>query len=106
MALPSAQVSERPLHCCRLAELSGQIRCGRPRRQHRPVLLFHHRIDRERDTRVRQIDDCGDVLLIDPTPRNGGTDVGLVLMIGKHDLGLETPGLLGEILRSHLGSDE
>src|ERR1043166_9688417 len=74
---------ERPLHRGRLAELSGQVRSRRARRQHGPVLLLHHRVDRQRHTGIRQVDDGHDVLLVDPAPRNRRTDVGLVLVIGE-----------------------
>src|SRR5439155_905304 len=54
----------------------------------------------------RHVDDHVDLVDVDPLPRDAGADVGFVLMVGAHDLDLES--LLGhaEILDRHPRGDD
>ena len=42
-----------------------------------------------------------DIFLLDPSPRDGRADIGLVLVIGRDDLHLEIRVLLHEIFGGH-----
>ena len=69
------------------------------------VLVARDLVDRERHRGGRHVDDDVDAVLVIPLARDGGADVGLVLVVGRDDLDLQA--LVGrlEILDRHARGD-
>ena len=84
------------------AGLAGEIRRSRARQQHGLVVGFGDLQHREPDRRIDQIGDDIDLLEIEPAPRNRGTYIRLVLVIGENDLNRHAVDLVAKLLRRHL----
>ena len=89
-----------------LAGVAGQARGRGP---HHDVDLLHlprQIVDRERDRGRRQLGDHVDAFDLVPAPRDGGGEVGLVLVVGGDHLDLLAEHAAAEILHRHLGGLE
>ena len=95
-----------PVHGIRRAFLAGEQRGSGARTDEDLVLLFAHVGDRERNRRVRQVEDGVDAFGVIPAPRDADADVGLVLMIGGDDVDGLAGGLAAIILHRHLRSND
>jgi hypothetical protein len=62
-------------------------------------------LDRKRYSRIRDVKDCFNVLVVYPASRDDASHVGLVLMIAGDDFDLAAQHRALEVLDSHLGGD-
>jgi hypothetical protein len=68
------------------AVLSGERRAAHRTGDGDAILLRRDLLDRERDRGIVKADGHVDLIGIEPLARNRGADIGLVLMVGGHDL--------------------
>ena len=84
------------------AFVAGERRTRGPGDQEDLVLFLDDLVDGERHARIRDIDDHVDAVDVEPLPGHVGTDIGLVLVIGGHDLDRRLAHLAAEVLNRHL----
>ena len=77
-----------PVNCVRRALGIGEVRRRRAGIDHDGVLFLHQIVDRQRNAGVQHIHEDIDLLDVDPLTRDGGGDVGLVLVVGGDDVDL------------------
>src|SRR5699024_10653697 len=88
------------------AGVVGQLGSGRTGVERDHTLVGGQLLHREPDRGIGQIDDDVDMIFVNPTPGGGGGPIGLVLMIGRHDLNGVAVDFAAKILDRHLhGSD-
>jgi hypothetical protein len=85
---------------------AGQVGSGGARDQEHLVLVAHDLVDRERDRGGGHVNDRVDPAGIDPLAHDVRPDVGLVLMVGAHNLNLHALGGGAEILNCHACRDQ
>ena len=95
-----------PVHGIRRAFFAGEQRGAGAGADEDLVLLLAHVGDRERNRRVRQVEDGVDAFGVVPAPRDADADVGLVLVIGGDDVDGLAGGLAAIILHGHLRGDD
>ena len=84
------------------AGLAGEIRRTGAGQQHRLVVGFGDLQHCKPYGRIHQIGYRIDAVEVEPAPRDSGTDIGLVLMIGGDDLDRYAVNLVAELLGRHL----
>ena len=94
-----------PVNRVRRALGVGEVRRRRAGIDHDGVLFLHDVVDRQPDAGVQHVHEDVDLLDVDPLPRDGGADVGLVLVIGRDQVDLPALGRHPGILDSHLGGN-
>ncbi len=94
-----------PVHGVRRARLSGEVRGGGAGDDERLALIAGDLVHGERDAGVRHVEDHVHLVDVVPLAREARADVGLVLMIGRHDLDPEASLGRAEILDRQAGSD-
>ena len=85
------------------ARLAGEVGRAGAGQQHRLVVGLGDFQNGKADGRIDQIGDGVDAVEIEPAPRDGGADIGLVLMIGGDDLDRNAVDLVAELFGRHLG---
>ena len=93
---------DRPAHRVRRALRRGQFQRLRTRRQQHLVVGARDLVDRQRHRGVRHVGHRIDVLLVEPAPHDGGADIGLLQVIGEHDLDLHAGDRAAHVLGRHL----
>ena len=86
----------------RRARLAGQVGGGSTRNQKHLLPCAYDFLHRERDTRIRYVDDRIDAVIVEPVPRNRRADFGLVLMVGADELDLFAADGAAEIGDRHV----
>ncbi|KGQ02307.1 hypothetical protein BBAD15_g12485 [Beauveria bassiana D1-5] len=84
---------EHPVEADRRAFLVGQRRGGRAREHHDLVLFARDALHRQRHRGIGQVGDGGDAVAVEPFARLGRAHVGLVLVVGRHQLDLHALAL-------------
>ncbi len=92
-----------PVNCVRRALGIGEVRRRRAGIDHDDVLFLHQIVDGQRNAGVQHVHEDIDLLDVDPLASGGGADVGLVLVVGRHDVDLPALGCKAGILDRHLG---
>src|SRR5205823_5741424 len=95
-----------PVHGVRRALFAGQQRGTGAGADKDLVLLLADIGDRQRNRRVRQVENGVDALGVVPAPRDADADVGLVLVVGGDDVDRLAGGLAAVILHRHLRGDD
>ena len=78
-----------PVQRIGVARLARQVGTGRTGGDHRLVLVAPHIRDGQGDRGIRQIDHQVDAVAVVPLARHAHADIGLVLVVGGHDLNLD-----------------
>ena len=92
---------ERPVKARRRAILIGEPRCRRPSEQRDFPLLLGDVLDRQRNSRIRQLGDRTHPVDFKPTPRDARGHIRLVLMIADDDLDRSSEHLAANVLDGH-----
>ena len=76
-----------PADAVAVAIFAGQPVGDRCAEEHQPSLFSGQRVDRQGDGGSWNVEDRIHALLVKPVPRDGDTEFGIVLVVGKHQVG-------------------